>query len=200
MIINKLRTTTILTINNIYKKVFLKVGKSGGKSVLLDILRRYDKITGTIDAKLDAKGRVFLPSDFRKQLAESDPRLVLKRDVYQPCLVIYPYAVWNAEVDALRARLNRWDPRQAMLFRQFLANVEVFTLDGNGRFLISRKMLDACAITDRTVRFMGVDDRIEVWSVAQSAKLLMSDSDYAESLAKIMGETPLMDNDHTAIY
>ena len=47
---------------------------------------------------------------------------------------------------------------------------------------------------------MGVDDRIEVWSVAQSAKLLMSDSDYAESLAKIMGETPLMDNDHTAIY
>ena len=158
------------------------------------------RFTGTIDAKLDAKGRVFLPSDFRKQLAESDPRLVLKRDVYQPCLVIYPYAVWNAEVDALRARLNRWEPRQAMLFRQFLANVEVFTLDGNGRFLISRKMLDACAITDRTVRFMGVDDRIEVWSVAQSAKLLMSDSDYAESLAKIMGETPLMDNDHTAIY
>lgn len=87
-----------------------------------------------------------------------------------------------------------------MLFRQFLANVEVLTLDGNGRFLISRKMLDACAITDRTVRFMGVDDRIEVWSVAQSAKLLMSDSDYAESLAKIMGETPLMDNDYTAIY
>lgn len=158
------------------------------------------RFTGTIDAKLDAKGRVFLPSDFRKQLAESDPRLVLKRDVYQPCLVIYPYAVWNAEVDALRARLNRWDPRQAMLFRQFLANVEVFTLDGNGRFLISRKMLDACAITDRTVRFMGVDDRIEVWSVAQSAKLLMSDSDYAESLAEIMGETPLMNNDHTAIY
>lgn len=158
------------------------------------------RFTGTIDAKLDAKGRVFLPSDFRKQFAESDPRLVLKRDVYQPCLVIYPYAVWNAEVDALRARLNRWDPRQAMLFRQFLANVEVFTLDGNGRFLISRKMLDACAITDRTVRFMGVDDRIEVWSVAQSAKLLMNDSDYAESLAKIMGETPLIDNDHTAIY
>lgn len=99
------------------------------------------RFTGTIDAKLDAKGRVFLPSDFRKQLAESDPRLVLKRDVYQPCLVIYPYAVWNAEVDALRAKLNRWDPRQAMLFRQFLANVEVFTLDGNGRFLISRKCL-----------------------------------------------------------
>ena len=66
--------------------------------------------------------------------------------------------------------------------------------------MISRKMLDACAITDRTVRFMGVDDRIEVWSVAQSDKLLMSDSDYAESLAKIMGETPVMDNDHTAIY
>ena len=158
------------------------------------------RFTGTTDAKLDAKGRVFLPSDFRKQLAESDPRLVMKRDVYQPCLVIYPYAVWNAEVDALRARLNRWDPRQALLFRQFLANVEVFTLDGNGRFLISRKMLEACAITDRTVRFMGVDDRIEVWSVAQCDKQLMSDADYAESLAEIMGRGSAGSNDNAPLY
>ena len=144
------------------------------------------RFTGTIDAKLDAKGRVFLPSDFRKQLAESDPRLVLKRDVYQPCLVIYPYAVWNAEVDALRARLNRWDPRQAMLFRQFLANVEVFTLDGNGRFLISRKMLDACAITDRTVRFMGVDDRIEVWDEETMRAQCLTDEQLGEKLAQLL--------------
>ena len=144
------------------------------------------RFTGTIDAQLDAKGRVFLPSDFRKQLAESDPRLVLKRDVYQPCLVIYPYAVWNAEVDALRARLNRWDPRQAMLFRQFLANVEVFTLDGNGRFLISRKMLDACAITDRTVRFMGVDDRIEVWDEETMRAQCLTDEQLGEKLAQLL--------------
>lgn len=44
VIINEVSTTILLTINNIYKKVVLKVGKSGGKSVLLEILRRYDEI------------------------------------------------------------------------------------------------------------------------------------------------------------
>ena len=85
------------------------------------------RFTGSIEAKLDAKGRVFFPSDFRRKLAEPDTILVLKRDIYQPCLVIYPYSVWEAEVETLRQRLNRWDARQAMLFRQFLADVEVFT-------------------------------------------------------------------------
>ena len=37
--------------------------------------------TGTIDAKIDAKGRVFLPADFRKQWPEQDERIVLKRDI-----------------------------------------------------------------------------------------------------------------------
>ena len=50
------------------------------------------RFVGTIDAKLDVKGRVFLPSDFRKQLAGSDQQLVLKRDAYQPCLVSIPIA------------------------------------------------------------------------------------------------------------
>ena len=43
---------------------------------------------GNIEAKADAKGRVFIPATFRKQLqAASEERLVLRKDVYQDCLV-----------------------------------------------------------------------------------------------------------------
>ena len=46
---------------------------------------------GNIEAKADAKGRVFIPATFRKQLqAASEERLVLRKDVYQDCLVLYP--------------------------------------------------------------------------------------------------------------
>ena len=149
------------------------------------------RFIGTTDAKLDAKGRVFLPSDFRKQLAGSDQQLVLKRDAYQPCLTLFPYSIWNAEVDALRSRLNRWDPQQAMVFRQFLADVEVITLDSNGRFIVPRQHIEACGFTDRTVRFIGVDDRIELWGVQKMQNCFLPSDSYGQALAELMTQTTL---------
>ena len=145
------------------------------------------RFTGTIDAKLDAKGRVFLPSDFRKQLAESDATFVLKRDVYQPCLVMYTQQVWEMELAVLQSRLDRWNPKHAMLYRQFMAGTEVVTLDANGRFLLPRHMAEACHIDNRIVRFVGVDDRIEVWDIAQYDQCMLNDADLAKLMAQEMG-------------
>ncbi len=65
---------------------------------------------GNIEAKTDAKGRVFIPAAFRKQLqAVSEERLVLRKDVYQDCLVLYPESAWFATQNLLRNKLNRWD-------------------------------------------------------------------------------------------
>ena len=58
------------------------------------------RFLGNIEAKTDAKGRVFLPSVFRKVLQVSgEESLVLRKDVFQPCLVLYPQSVWNAQLD-----------------------------------------------------------------------------------------------------
>ena len=145
------------------------------------------RFIGTTDAKLDAKGRVFLPSDFRKQLAESDARFVIKRDVYQPCLVMYTHQVWEMELAVLQSRLDRWNPKHAMLYRQFMAGTEVVTLDANGRFLLPRHMAEACHIDNRIVRFVGVDDRIEVWDIAQYDQCMLNDADLAKLMAQEMG-------------
>ena len=93
------------------------------------------RFLGNIEAKTDSKGRVFLPATFRKVLQVSGmERLVMRKDVHQPCLVLYPEAVWNEQMDLLRSRLNRWDREQQKIFRQFVSDAEVVTLDGNGRF------------------------------------------------------------------
>ena len=43
------------------------------------------RFTGTIEAKADAKGRVFFPAMFRKVLASAgEEQLVLSRDAFQP--------------------------------------------------------------------------------------------------------------------
>ena len=55
------------------------------------------RFIGDFPAKTDAKGRVFLPSAFRKVLETAgENRLILRTDLFQRCLVLYPESLWNA--------------------------------------------------------------------------------------------------------
>ena len=45
------------------------------------------RFLGNIEAKADAKGRVFIPATFRKQLQiASEERFIMRKDVFQDCL------------------------------------------------------------------------------------------------------------------
>lgn len=118
---------------------------------------------GDFQAKTDAKGRVFLPAAFRKVLdAEDEKRLVLRPDLFQECLVIYPESVWNQMQDALEAKLNKWNRQHQDIMRRFVAGVEKFELDGNGRFLINKRKMEKAGIRQEII-FLAVNDKIEVW-------------------------------------
>ena len=49
-------------------------------------------------------------------------------------------------MNELRCKLNRWNSKHQMIFRQFVSDVEVITLDGNGRFLIPKRYLKLAKI------------------------------------------------------
>lgn len=144
------------------------------------------RFSGTISAKMDAKGRVFFPSAYRKQMGNAGTEFVLRRDVYQPCLVIYPLDAWNQEVDGLRRVLNRWNPQEAMVFRQFLAGAEVLALDAAGRFLVP-KSLQKVIGDARELTFVGVDDRIELWAADRTAQAFLTDEAFGEALQRLSG-------------
>ena len=47
---------------------------------------------GDYTCKLDDKGRVLLPSAFIRQMAGSmQERFVMKKDIFESCLVLYPH-------------------------------------------------------------------------------------------------------------
>lgn len=143
------------------------------------------RFLGNIEAKTDSKGRVFLPSAFRKVLqASGEEALVLRKDVFQPCLVLYPQSIWNQQLDELRQRLNKWNPEHQQILRQFVYDVEMISLDGNGRFLIPRRYQELAGITSE-VRFVGMDDTIEIWGKDNTLPLL-SAQDFGERLSKVM--------------
>ena len=49
---------------------------------------------GKYDAKADVKGRIFIPSSYRKLLPEGDrSKVVMRKDADNDCLVLYPESV-----------------------------------------------------------------------------------------------------------
>ena len=154
------------------------------------------RLLGNIEAKVDAKGRVFLPAVFRKGLqTEREESLVMRKDVFQSCLVLYPESVWNAQMDQLRSRLNRWNRAHQEIYRQFVSDVEMITLDGNGRFLIPKRYLRMADI-EQEVKFIGMGDTIEIWSAARTAKPFMEPDDFGRALEEVMGgeqQSPFQD-------
>jgi len=146
------------------------------------------RFLGNIEAKTDAKGRAFLPATFRKVLqGGGDERLVLRKDVFQPCLVLYPESIWNEQMDALRTRLNRWNKQHQQVFRQFVSEVELVTLDGNGRFLIPKRYLRMADIT-QDIKFVGMGDTIEIWSNQKVEEAQMKPDDFGQALEELMKE------------
>lgn len=143
------------------------------------------RFLGNIEAKLDSKGRAFLPSAFRKVLqGAGEDSMVMRKDVFQPCLVLYPESVWNEQMDTLRSRLNRWDKGQQEVFRRFVSEVEPVALDGNGRFLIPKRCLQQASI-GQDVRFIGMGDTIEIW--AADCHGAGDDADLGKALESVMG-------------
>lgn len=145
------------------------------------------RFLGNIEARLDAKGRVFLPASFRKVLqGAGGDGMVIRKDVFQECLVLYPERVWNEQMDSLRQRLSRWDKAQQQVYRQFVSEVEPVALDGNGRFLISRRCMRQAGI-EQEVRFIGMGDTIEIWPAAGGGdSAFVEQGEFCEALERVM--------------
>jgi MraZ protein len=117
--------------------------------------------------------------------ASGEENLVLRRDVFQKCLVLYPESVWNARLDLLKQQLRPWKQSHQQMFRQFVSEAEVVTLDGNGRFLISKR-LQKIAEIDQDIQFIGMDDTIEIWSPRNLEQTLKTDEDFGSEFENIM--------------
>ena len=122
--------------------------------------------TGKSESKMDAKGRVFIPAAFRKQLPDNyRDRVVLRMDVSNNYLVIYPENIWQKKVLDLQSRLNEWDSDDQLLLMRFVQDAEILDIDSQGRILLPKRFISAINIVSETV-FVGLVDRIAVWSKA----------------------------------
>lgn len=148
---------------------------------------------GDYDCRVDEKGRVLFPSSLRKQntSAETD-RFVVKKDIYEECLVLYPMEEWERQNTLIRKNTNPYNKEHNQFLREFYRGTAEVTLDASGRLLLPRRLLDMVEM-GREVVLAGMNNKIEVWPKGKYESGQASSSDFASLADKIMGSTIIRD-------
>ena len=125
---------------------------------------------GSYEHSLDGKNRIRIPANFKEGLGEN-PSIAIGAD---GGLVIYPASTMRDITEKIKEKGIPQEKRAAI--RNFLANMFQVSEDAQGRFILNAMLRDVASI-DKDVVFVGVNDRVEVWSTERWAKANVGDSD-----------------------
>jgi MraZ protein len=142
---------------------------------------------GDYTCKVDAKGRIILPMAFKKQMPSGAPdHFVVRRDIFDRCLVLYSIDDWNRQLETIRGRINPYNREHNLFLRNFFKGTAELSLDNNNRLLIPKRLMEVAGI-GRDVVLAGQDGRIEIWAADLYEKIDMPSDEFANLAEKLMG-------------
>lgn len=143
-------------------------------------------IIGEFECKVDAKGRVMMPSALRKQLDPSAKETFILNRGFEKCLVLYPRNIW-AGISAEINKLNQYKKKNREFIRYFYRGASEITLDSTGRILFPKRLMTYAGLGKEVVLF-GYFDRIEVWDKVTYDNLLTDEpEDFSRLAEDVMG-------------
>ena len=142
---------------------------------------------GDYTCRIDAKGRVMLPSAFKKQMPpEASDHFVVRKDIFEECLVLYTIDDWNMHLEKIRKKLNPYNREHNKFLRNFFKGTAELALDANNRMLIPKKFLEMIK-AEKDLVLAGQDGRIEIWSASVYDTIDMRAEDFADLAEKLLG-------------
>lgn len=115
------------------------------------------RFAGQFEHTIDTKGRVIVPSKFRDDLKDSYI-VTLGLD---GCLYLFSYEGWDKFAEQFESLPGNKETRK--IRRYFMANAADCDIDKQGRTLIPAALREKAGI-DKDVVFVGLIDKIELWS------------------------------------
>nr|WP_319401867.1 division/cell wall cluster transcriptional repressor MraZ [uncultured Carboxylicivirga sp.] len=149
---------------------------------------------GDFVCKPDAKGRIVLPSLFKKTMSEGDQQcFVVSKDLFENCLVLVPYQQWMSVVAELEEKLSSYRQQDRRLKRALYRSAAEVTLDGNGRFLVPKRLMDMVGVEGEVV-LLGVGSSIELWSKQRFEAEDLSGDELGVLAEELLGkDSPVVD-------
>lgn len=142
---------------------------------------------GDYTGKVDTKGRITFPSAFKKQLPDKVAEtFVVKKDIFEKCLILYTSEEWERQNNIIRASLNPYNREHSKFLREFYRGTAEIIIDSNNRLLIPSRLLGYAEISDSVV-LSGQDKKIEIWAKVSYESIEENADDFASLAEKIMG-------------
>jgi len=110
---------------------------------------------------IDDKGRLAIPARFRQQLADDYGLQVFITRSYEPCLEIYPAAVFRELAEQIQAMAP--GAARDKLKHVFIGNAVDTEIDKQGRVLLPQ-LLRKFARLDSNAMLVGQINRFDVWA------------------------------------
>jgi MraZ protein len=136
---------------------------------------------GNFEHKIDAKGRLFIPSSLRDELGEIFHITIS----FENCLNAYSgdgWALFEESVNALKMS-------EQHKMRPFFSHAQKCVLDSQGRFLIPQNLRDRVGLK-KNVTVVGAGTVVQIWD-NEVFKQIDALETTPENLAKVMDELDL---------
>ena len=118
----------------------------------------------TIINKVDAKGRVSLPSDYRAIVKELSTEIVCYRSLTSPCIEGCTEDLLEKLAADIENSTDFFSETQDDLTNLIFGDAKRYTFDSTGRIMLSEKLLKHAEITDTAV-FVGKGRKFQIWSL-----------------------------------
>lgn len=147
-------------------------------------------LIGEYECKIDAKGRLLVPSGLRKQFSpKSEGKLFVKRGI-ENCLELYQKHDWESVSEKVSG-LKQFVKKNRVFARKFISGATQLELDNVGRVNLPKSLLEYAGVKRELVLF-AYGNKIEIWDKASYDKELdMSDNDFAGLAEDVMGDINL---------
>ena len=134
------------------------------------------------DCKIDAKGRLVLPSRIKGSFPEDAGNEVVLRMAFEPCLILYPMVEFKKTYQKI-AGLNEFNKEHRMLQRNFFSSVAQVEIDGSGRILLPKPMMEYAGL-EKEALVVGTGLRVEIWNPGRYTDQAIDDPDELSKLAE----------------
>ncbi|UYW00659.1 division/cell wall cluster transcriptional repressor MraZ [Flavobacterium agricola] len=142
---------------------------------------------GTYECKIDAKGRVSIPSALKKQLPNLEAGFVVKRSIFEKCIELYPMQEWE-KIAAKLGQLNQFTKKNQQFARMYQAGMKVIEIDDAGRFLLAKDLIEYSQISKDIVLTANLN-HIEIWDKnLYEQAIAMTDEDFSDLAEQVMGD------------
>ena len=132
-------------------------------------MRKVFLFMDTITNKVDAKGRVSLPSDYRTIVKELSTEIVCYRSLSAPCIEGCLEDTLDKLATEIENSTDFFSETQDNLTNLIFGDAKRFPFDSTGRIVLTEKLLQHAEITDSAV-FVGKGRKFQIWNPENWAK------------------------------